>query len=44
LKVIPIETAYLHPTALKASDYFRKIHYIPLETNDQSLVGSETTV
>ena len=24
LEVIPIEAAYLHPTTLKASDYFRK--------------------
>ena len=48
LEVIPIEAAYLHPTTLKASDYFRKIRYVPLETNDHALVGTrlftETTL
>ena len=44
LEVIPIEAAYLHPTTLKASDYFRKIRYVPLETNDHALVGSDPVV
>lgn len=39
LEVIPVETAYRHPAALKASDYFRKIRYVPLETHEQALVG-----
>lgn len=44
LEVIPIEKAYQHPTSLKASDYFKKIRYVPLETTDQGLVGSNPIV
>lgn len=44
LEVVPIESAYLHPTVLKASDYFKNIRYVALETNDHSLVGSDPTV
>lgn len=44
LKIIPIEEAYRHPSSLKASDYFRQIRYVPLETTDSSLVGDNPTV
>lgn len=44
LEVIPIEQAYQHPTTLKASEYFHKIRYVPLETTDQALVGSNPIV
>ncbi len=44
LEAIPIEKAYLSPTTLKASDYFRKIRYVPLETSDQALIGNNPTV
>jgi len=42
--VISIEKAYLNQKELIASDYFKEIQYIPLETNDESLVGDNPVV
>ncbi len=39
LERIPIETAFENQTELKASDIFKEITYIPLETNENSVVG-----
>ncbi len=36
---IDVATAFAHPTALTASDYFSKVRYVPLETTDESLIG-----
>lgn len=44
LRIIPVEEAYRSQTTLNASDYFRKVRYVPLETTDQSLVGKNPTV
>lgn len=44
IKRIDVGTAYSHPTQLKASDYFRTIRYVPLETTDQALVGKNPEV
>ncbi|MCD8260604.1 MAG: DUF4934 domain-containing protein [Bacteroides sp.] len=41
---IYIEKAMNRKTSLKASDYFETIHYIPLETTDESVVGEVTSV
>lgn len=38
-RLIDIASAMSAPAELKASDYFRKVRYIPLETSDNSLVG-----
>lgn len=44
MEVIPIEEAFRRPATLKASDYFKKLHYISLETGDSILVGNSPTV
>lgn len=44
LSVIPLGNAIDNPTALKASDYFKQISYVPLETNDSCLIGSGPSV
>lgn len=44
LTVIPVEVAFNAPTELKASDCFKQISYIPLETNDSCLVGQSPSV
>lgn len=36
---ISVEAAFNNPQKLKASDYFHKIRYIPLETTDSCLLG-----
>ncbi|MCD8166658.1 MAG: DUF4934 domain-containing protein [Bacteroides sp.] len=41
---IYVEKAMSRKTSLKASDYFETIHYIPLETTDESVVGEVTSV
>lgn len=43
-KTIDVETAMANQTELKASDCFRKIRYIPLETTDSCLVGRNPKV
>lgn len=37
--VIAVESAYSNPTELKASDGFRKVRYVRLETTDSCLIG-----
>lgn len=44
LKRIDVGTAYASQASLKASDYFRKVRYIPLETTEQSLVGNNPEI
>lgn len=44
LKSIPVETAMANLTELKASDCFRQVTYIPLETTDSCLVGRSPKV
>lgn len=44
LNVISVAEAYSSPTKLKASECFRKIRYIPLETTDSCLVGSAPSI
>lgn len=39
LSVIPLGTAIEKPVELKASDYFKQVRYVPLETTDSSLIG-----
>lgn len=39
LSVIPLGTAIERPVELKASDYFKQVRYVPLETTDSSLIG-----
>lgn len=42
--VIAVEAAYSNPTELKATDCFRKVRYVPLETTDSCLIGSAPSV
>ena len=44
LEVIPIEAAFANQQELKASDYFRKVRYVRLETSDSCLIGAKPTV
>lgn len=44
LAVIPLGAAFDTPVELKASDGFKKISYIPLETNDSCLIGHAPSV
>ena len=44
LEVIPIEAAFANQQELKASDYFRKVRYVRLETSDSCLIGGKPTV
>ncbi|MDL2255998.1 DUF4934 domain-containing protein [Parabacteroides sp. OttesenSCG-928-K15] len=37
---INIAAAMANPTELKASDYFTKVRYVPLETTDESILGN----
>lgn len=39
LMLIPMEAAIDAPAGLKASDCFREVTYVPLETNDSCLIG-----
>ncbi|MDH6357841.1 DUF4934 domain-containing protein [Parabacteroides sp. PF5-9] len=38
-QVIDIASAMSNPIELKAADYFKEIHYLPLETSDDCLIG-----
>ena len=38
---IAIESAFEHPTELKASDCFSHVRYIPLETSNSCLIGDD---
>ncbi len=42
--VIDVASAMSNPTELKASDYFTKVKYIPLETTDESIIGTGAKV
>lgn len=44
LAVIPLGQAFETPTKLKASDCFKQIRYIPLETNDSCLIGKSPSI
>lgn len=44
LETIPVGSAYSAITTLKASDYFREVTYIPLETTDSVLVGNAPSI
>jgi hypothetical protein len=39
-RTIDVESAMSEVGTLKASDYFKKIRYVPLETTDSSLIGN----
>lgn len=41
---ISVEAAFNNPVKLRASDYFHKIRYIPLETTDSCLLGRNPNV
>jgi len=43
-RVIDVASAMSTPVELKASDYYKKVRYIPLETNDSSLVGPDVSL
>ena len=40
ITVIPVGAALDAPSGLKASDYFKQVSYVALETNDSCHVGS----
>lgn len=42
--VVPVEAGLGNLTDLKASEYFHKISYVPLETNENCLIGRESAV
>ncbi len=42
--VIDVAGGIQHPTALKMSDFGKKVRYIPLETNDSCLIGNAPVV
>ena len=42
--VISVGRAIASPEELKASDYFREIRYVPLETTDDCLIGEAPDV
>lgn len=44
LDTIPLGTAFETPTDLKASECFKQIRYIPLETNDSCLIGAAPSI
>lgn len=44
LEVIPVEAAYQQLSEIRASDCFSEIRYIPLETSDSVLIGSEPSI
>ncbi|OUO53740.1 hypothetical protein B5F77_05275 [Parabacteroides sp. An277] len=44
LEVIDVETAYRHPSEIRASDYFSHIRYVPLETSDSVLIGKSPSL
>lgn len=44
LAVIPLGQAFETPAKLKASECFKQIRYIPLETNDSCLIGMSPSV
>ena len=43
-RVIDVATAMSQHTTLKASEYFNEIRYIPLETSDTCLIGSNPVI
>ena len=43
-RVIDVATAMAKQTTLKASEYFSEIGYIPLETNDECLIGRDPKI
>lgn len=42
--IIDVASALSDPVEFKASDYFSRVIYIPLETNDSSLIGNNPTI
>jgi hypothetical protein len=44
VNVIDVVPAMENPTTLKASDYFKSVKYIPLETTDNSLIDGGSNV
>lgn len=44
LDTIPLGVAFETPTDLKASECFKQIRYIPLETNDSCLIGAAPSI
>ena len=40
IETIPLAPAFEHPTELKASDCFKQVRYVALETSDNCLVGN----
>lgn len=44
IAVIPLGQAFETPAKLKASDCFKQIKYIPLETNDSCLIGASPSI
>ena len=44
ITVIPVGAALDAPSGLKASDYFKQVSYVALETNDSCLVGTAPRV
>ena len=43
-QTIDVASAYTEQPSLKASDYFKEIRYLPLETTDESLIGNNPDI